>query len=278
METLKSCLEWIIQEILAATPTSLIKTSRAYWQNMIPYLSAQKYKMDQFPDLSLMIEQVQDVITYAKENSTPLNSALSWPELLDLLQGPLDVTLATCFNAKHKQKLKNFVVIYDTMHSETTEEDFLSLLETEHTSTSSTSAPLPADGAVARSSKKRKAEQSLEDLLISIDGSTPSISPKKIYPAFSSISRKKEGDQRIYSQYADEWKTYQAKLSIYPADKIKWMPDGKNSNRWKESIISLTWNYSPLTKLDIQMNKLIELVVKDLSSKEKVERQSYKKE
>nr|QRQ90265.1 MAG: hypothetical protein 1 [Parvoviridae sp.] len=278
METLKTCLEWIIQEVLAAHPTSLIKTSRAYWQVLIRFLDLQKYKLDQFPDLPLMLEQLQEVITYTKENSSPQNSDLSWLELLDILQGPLDVTLATCFNAKHKQKLKNFVVMFEMMHSETTEEDFLSLLETELTSTSSTSVPSPVDGAVARSSKKRKAEQSLEDLLISIDGNTQNTSPKKIYPAFSSISLKKEGDQKTYTQYADEWKKYQAKISIYPADKIKWMPDGKNSNRWKESIISLTWNYSPLTKLDIQMNKLIELVVKEQSSKERVERQNYKKE
>nr|QUS52528.1 NS2 [Mute swan feces associated ambidensovirus 1] len=275
METLKNILEWIVDAVVEIRPTTICPISINYWVKLSQYLETMKYRVDKYPDLGAMIESVVEVVQYIKNNQTPENSNQSFKDYLELCSGPLEGTLAMCFNAIHKQKLKDSVVSFEMMHSTDTEEDFSSSLEMAPIATSSISATSTQATAGVRSSKKRKAEQSLEDLIANIGENTQETLPVQTYPAFSSISSQKAGNQKTYSLYRDEWKDFQVKISLYPSKNIKNLPEGKNSTRWKHASLSLTSNFSRLSKSEILLTKFIDHAVKEILLKEKVVKPKY---
>nr|QUS52551.1 NS2 [Mute swan feces associated ambidensovirus 6] len=269
--SVKELMEEINDAVMELDPKCL-----GWWLMFHEFLEKCQYKIDQYPLLEDYITQQRFVLETLYQQREQ-NSDKSPTECLDSLKTQLNVILATSFDSQTKKKLQNFAVSFETMQCDTTPADFSSFVNTTNMFTSSTSAHSPDHIVGAPSSKKRKLNQTLENLIQEFEENTPTESIPKIVPTFSSISVvNKESKTTSSLSSTDEWKGNYVEIKFFRSKDICMIPPGPNNTRWKHVTKTIKLNYSPQSNVEKGLQKIEQLAFKEVSSLPAVEKKVSK--
>nr|QOD39526.1 NS2 [uncultured densovirus] len=277
MTSLQQLVTDTIAHLEAVQPATFSKTELGWWMKFLNFLEMVQYKSSTFPLFPNLIQDLKDIFQQLYLNQAKLLH-LPVTECISSLQHLLEDTLVTSYDASHSTKLQDFAASFELMQKELTLEDCLSYVNISSMFTASTSAPILAPIAVAPSSRKRKAEVSLDNLFRDFDDSLQTDSVPQIVKTYSSISQKAGTSERQSLSSEDQWKGNYVEIKYWRSKDIATIPAGKNNTRWKHVYKSVKLNYGPQSKFEMLMNKVDQAAFHEISSQEGATKRRFKEE